>query len=222
MQIFPESTDLCRASRLHTRPSTIVEAAKVLPPREVANFLVETFFEYAQTNYFYVDEQSLRQKFDSFYSHPQPLSPEDAAWLCTLLMLFATGTQFAHLTSQARQDDASRTSDLDLAVVSSPDDEAALNFYYAAITLIPDVISLASIDSVQAFLLLGMYTLPVDAAGLSFTYLGIAIKMAVQNGMHRRYHKGMDARTIEIRNRIWWTTYTLEKCVFRPARLYQC
>ena len=93
----------------------------------------------------------------------------------------------------------------------SPEDGAALSFYHAAISLIPDVMACASIDSVQAFLLLGVYTLPIDAAGLSFTYLGIAIKMAVQNGMHRNYHKGMDARTIELRNRIWWTAYTLEK-----------
>lgn len=137
-------------------------------------------------------------------------------------MLFATGTQFAHLTSRDRQDDVSRTSDLDKTGVPSPDDDAALGFYHAAITLIPDVMSLASIESVQAFLLLGVYTLPVDAAGLSFTYFGIAVRMAIQNGMHRKCDKGMDARTVELRNRIWWTTYSLEKYEMRSAHRHWC
>ena len=75
----------------------------------------------------------------------------------------------------------------------------------------PNVISLASIESVQAFLLLGVYTLLIDAAGLSITYLGIDVKMTIQNGIQRAYGEGMDARTIELRNWIWWTTYTLEK-----------
>ena len=131
--------------------------------------------------------------------------------------MFAIGTQFAHLSSREGQADASKTRNVELDNSASPDDDVALTFYHAAISLIPDVISLASIESVQAFLLLGVYALPVDAAGLSFTYFGIAIKMAIQNGMHRKYHKGMDARTIELRNRIWWTTYTLEKYISKPV-----
>lgn len=216
VQCLPQGTELSRASRLHTRPSTVIHAAEAFPPPEVANFLVEIFFEYAQTNYYYVDEQSLRRKLDRFFSDPRPLMPEDAPWLCTLLMVFATGTQFAHLSSQRGRNDVSKTNDAESHESPAPDDDAALNFYHAATPLIPDVISLASIESVQAFLLLGVYTLPVDAAGLSSTYLGVAIKMAVQNGMHRKYHKGMDARTIELRNRIWWTAYTLEKYIWRP------
>jgi len=126
-------------------------------------------------------------------------------------MVFAIGTQFAHFSSQDGQITLSKSRNVVPESSSSPDDDTAINFYHAAVNLIPDVISLASIESVQAFLLLGVYSLPIDAAGLSFTYLGIAIKMAVQNGMHRKYSRGLDARTIELRNRIWWTTYTLEK-----------
>ena len=186
----------------------MVNASGSFPPSKVATFLVEVFFDYAQTKYAYVDEQSLRQKLDNFFSQQEALSSRDAAWVCTILMVFAVGTQFAHLSSR---DNVSRASSRVPDGTPSPDDDAALTFYNAAVPLIPDVISLASIESVQAFLLLGVYTLPVDAPGLSFTYLGIAIKMAVQNGMHRKYSCGLDRRTVELRNRIWWTTYTLEK-----------
>ena len=215
IQGVPVNTELNRALRLQSRPPVVLDAGAVFPPSEVANFLIAVFFEYAQTNYFYVDEQSLRQKLDDFFSQSQLLGPSDAAWICTLLMIFAIATQFAHLSSPEGQNDPSKAANVDFENSSSPDDDAALIFYQAAIILIPDVIALASIESVQAFLLLGVYTLPIDAAGLSFTYFGIGIKMAIQNGMHRKYHKGMDARTIELRNRIWWTTYTLEKYVVR-------
>lgn len=54
---------------------------------------------------------------------------------------------------------------------------------------------------------------PVDAAGLSCTYLGIAIKIATQNGMHLKYDKHLEPREMEMRRRIWWTVYTLERLV---------
>lgn len=199
---------------LPSKSSKILNAAASFPPPEVANFLIDIFFEYAQTNYSYVDEQSLRQNVECFFSHTrQPLDARDASWVCTVLMVFAIGTQFAHFCSRDGQIALSKSRNVVPESSSSPDDDIALTFYHAAVNLIPDVISLASIESVQAFLLLGVYSLPVNAAGLSFTYFGIAIKMAVQNGMHRNYSGGLEARTIELRNRIWWTTYILEKYI---------
>jgi hypothetical protein len=56
--------------------------------------------------------------------------------------------------------------------------------------------------------------MPLDTHGLAYTYLGLAIKMAIQNGMHRKY-KGveLDAWTVETRNRLWWTAFTVERYV---------
>lgn len=202
-----------RVSLLQSKPSTVANAAASFPPPEIAKFLVKIFFEYAQTNYAYVDEKLLRQNIHNFFSRTQAPSSRDASWVCTALMVFAIGTQFAHFSSQDAQAGVSNSKDVVPESSPSPDDDVALTFYHAAVSLIPDVISLASIESVQAFLLLGVYSLPVDAAGLSFTYFGIAIKMAIQNGMHRKYSRGLDPRAIELRNRLWWTAYTLERYI---------
>lgn len=210
------NTDLSRASRLHTERSTVINAVAVFPPAEVANFLLDIFFKFAQTNYSYTDEQSLRNSLYRIYLDSTTIGSEDASWLCTLLMVFAIGSQFAHLSSKQVSENNVQTDSSSFGYFKSPDDEAALTFYHAAITLIPDAITLASVDSVQAFVLLGVYTLPIDAAGMSFTYLGIAIKIAVQNGMHRAYRNSLDPRTAELRNRIWWTVYTLEKSQLPP------
>lgn len=209
--VVTEGVEINRAHRLRTQQSIVANAVASLPPSEVTNFLIETFFKYAQTNYYYIDEQFLRKRLEYLYSEIRNFGTEDAPWICTLLMVLAMGTQFAHFHSprvedaSVNADDAISGSDLSL------EDEAALTFYHAATTLIPDTVSIASIESVQAFLLLGVYTLPIDAAGMSFIFLGIAVKIAIQNGMHRRSTKHIDGRTIEMRNRIWFTAYTLEK-----------
>lgn len=139
-----------------------------------------------------------------FYSSSLELDNTDSSWVCTVLMMFAIGTQFAHLAS--REGDGQQS-----MATSGTDDEIGRSFYHAACRLIPDAIADASITSIQAFLLLGVYTLPVDAATLSCTYLGIAIRIAVQSGMHRNLTKSLDARQVELRRRIFWTAVTLER-----------
>ena len=124
-------------------------------------------------------------------------------------MVLAIGTQFAHMASGLPEE-----IEYSSEIKSSPsEDDVGVTFYHMACKLIPDVITIASLESVQACLLLAHYALPLDTQGLAYTYLGLAIKVAIQNGMHRKYTaKDFDAHTIETRNRLWWTAYTLEKC----------
>jgi hypothetical protein len=80
--------------------------------------------------------------------------------------------------------------------------------------LLSEVIHAGSLLSVQVLLLLGLYSLPIDASGLSYIYLNLAIKVAIQNGMHRKVSRNvLDPRTKEIRRRIWWTVYCMERFV---------
>ncbi|KAK9562887.1 hypothetical protein V6Z88_004400 [Aspergillus fumigatus] len=199
--------DSFRATSLQSTSSLVKSSTTYFPPRHIAEFLTNTFLEYAQTNYFYFDEIVFRQKLDYYYTIERPLDINDAGWICTILMTFAIGTQFAYMNgdrSQALRDPPGENSLLD--------DNVGLALYRHSCRLIPDLITIASIETVQAFLLLGVYTLPIDTSGLAYTYYGLAINMAIQNGMHRRFAgDGLDARTIEVRNRLWWSAYSLEK-----------
>nr|CEG04998.1 unnamed protein product [Fusarium clavum] len=89
------------------------------------------------------------------------------------------------------------------------DDTLALTFYPKASSLIPDLLGMDSIESVQAFLLFGIYMLPIDPAGLSCTYFGIAVKAATQFNIQPE--SNLSPREIELRKRVWWTAYTLER-----------
>ncbi|UCK57339.1 hypothetical protein AFCA_000268 [Aspergillus flavus] len=122
-------------------------------------------------------------------------------------MTFASGTQFAYMHASRPPYLQSMSGEDHL-----PDDTIGLALYRFSCRLIPDLITTASVETVQAFLLFGVYTMPIDTSGLAYTYLGLAIKMAIQNGMHRQFgEEGLDARTIELRNRLWWSAYALDR-----------
>lgn len=113
-------------------------------------------------------------------------------------MVLAIGTQFVHMVSGSLQNPAVK--DIGAGINSLPDTNVGIKFYHMATKLIPDVITIASIESMQACLLLALYVLPVDTQGLAYTYLGLSLKMAVQNGMHRKYNgEGFNKETVEIR-----------------------
>lgn len=127
-------------------------------------------------------------------------------------MVLAIGTQYAYLDSDAWKggDDSSSTS----AANNFSEDNVGIMLYQQACRLLPDVITIASSESVQACLLIGLYTLPLDPSGLSWVYLNLAMKLAIQNGMHRRYPgQASDPAMIETRNRVWWTLHMIEKYV---------
>ena len=91
--------DRWRATQLQSGSSLVSASITCLPPRYVADFLVQIFFNYAQTNNFYVEEDWLQDKVNICYTNPSSLSSDDAGAVCALLMVLAVGTQFAHMES---------------------------------------------------------------------------------------------------------------------------
>ncbi|KAI5465698.1 fungal-specific transcription factor domain-containing protein [Mariannaea sp. PMI_226] len=197
-----------RAEELQS--SNTLTSLASLPPRYVAEFLVQAFYTHAETNYFYVERGWFAEQLDLVYQNPGALSRREVGTVCIIWIVFAIGTQYAYLDSRPERGHAKGGMD------DSPfsEDTIGIMFYQQACKLVPDVITVASLESVQAILLIGIYTLPLDASGLSYIYLNLAVKLAIQNGMHRRYPaEGIDPFIRETRNRVWWTAYTTEKRV---------
>ncbi|KAI3230620.1 transcriptional regulator family: Fungal Specific TF [Penicillium roqueforti] len=215
-----EPTDLFgdqwSAHPLQSETGLISSSLECLPPRDVAEFLINSFFNYAQTNDFYVEQSQLCETLNLCYSYSaqMQLPHPDASSVCVLLMTLAIGTRFAHMGSPwcVRSDRKIQSVPDHKGGTQFSEDELGLKFYRFASKLLPLIIASASLRTVQACLLMGTYFIHIDASGLSFTYLGLALRMAVQNGMHRRYTgHDLDTETIEIRNRVFWTTYSLER-----------
>lgn len=194
-----------RVEELHVNSSEITKARASFPPRQIAEFLINVFFKHAAINYFYVEHLWLKERVVHVYENPLELTAKDAGTLAIILNILAIGTQYVHLESVVKTGENSNPN-------TEWENEIGTMFYRQATKLLPEVIHLASLESVQACLLFGLYALPIDASGLAYIYLNLAVKLAIQNGMHRRLHSHTFApNTIEARNRVWWTAYCTER-----------
>jgi hypothetical protein len=193
-----------RPSELSSAGAATVKAAiGNLPPPHIAEFLVSVFFKYAQRIYFYVDRRWLARQIDVAYNEAWSASIKDPGTVAIIFGVLAVGTQFAHMDAGTKEGHPVPN-----------EDEVGTMFYQTATRLLPEMMQTASLESVQGVLLLALYTLTLDASGLSYVYYGLAIRLAIQNGMHRQYRgTELSAVAIETRNRVWWTACSVEKSV---------
>lgn len=99
-------------SHILYQEAAVLEAVSLFPPAPSALVLLRVFFEFTQTNYFYVDEESLRQHLDRVYSCPSRIKQEDTPWVSVVLMVFALGVQFtSHYQSPPRDSSRELTRD---------------------------------------------------------------------------------------------------------------
>lgn len=121
------------------------------------------------TNYFYADRDWLLRKLDTAYSSSSSLGQNDAGTVCTIFGILAIGTHYAHLEavhSGATDSNVHNPSN----ATPFTGESAGLAFYHQACCLLPDVITLASLESAQACLILAVFAMPLDASGLAWTY----------------------------------------------------
>lgn len=163
------------------------------------------FFKFAESYLFFIEESWVFEKLDLLYKSPQGLSQAGSeVTVSILLTVLAIATQYAHLEHTDGSDNTSTSGLLE--------EEIGAMFYQQAIRLLPEIIEISSLESVQACLLFGYYSLPIDASGLGFIYVNLASRLGIQNGMHRKCsNNAFNASVIETRNRVWWTTYVLER-----------
>lgn len=185
-----------RAEQLELSASSVAAGISSCPPRPVAEFLTAVFFKHAESYQFCVDKQWLDEKINALYINPGSFTRKSAAVVSIILMVMAVATQYAYLKSpsQRASDPASEFSE----------DALGTMFYRQAIRLLPEIIEISSLESVQACLLFAVYALTIDASGLAYIYITLTNRLAIQNGMHRKYTgTGLSAAMVETRNRVW-------------------
>lgn len=189
-----------------TQISDLREAIGCFPPPQIARFLADVFFRYLQTSIYYVEEAWVYEFLDRFSHSSDDLDPEDLPSICTVLLVMACGTQFAHmesfqLTEQMAVDSATPP--------HFSEDDIGSQFHQASRKLMPHVLAMPSPRAVQACLMMATYNFSLDSAGTSYLYLSLALSMAVQQGLHREVGHDNTSVEAEVRRRIWWTVYTL-------------
>ncbi|KAK3679729.1 hypothetical protein LTR78_000105 [Recurvomyces mirabilis] len=101
------------------------------------------------------------------------------------------------------------------------------SLYYdaARARLTPDVLEAGSLDTIQAFTLLGNYLQKRDRPNTGYNYVGIALRMAMGLGLHRELPAASESTQMQRHRRrvLFWLLYSID-CWFnittgRPALL---
>ncbi|KAF2501168.1 hypothetical protein BU16DRAFT_522173 [Lophium mytilinum] len=191
------------------RSFSIQSSLSVLPSREMADRLVHIFVNYVQCNNFFVQESWLHGKLDLLYSRSFILTSKDIPVIATVLMILAMGTQFYNMQSfPTEPPDA--TEEVAIEILGN-------SLYQETASLLGKVVQVGTFESVQACMMLAVYYFPIDMPGLAFTHLGLALHLAIKNGMHRKdYGLALGQVEREVHVRVWWSLWSF----YQRARCY--
>ncbi|KAF9762894.1 hypothetical protein IL306_003287 [Fusarium sp. DS 682] len=203
----PEEQDMVNLQANITRPSNVSLAEQTrlkkivdsFPPRSIAEFLVHVCIRRGTDVFFYFDQAQMIQEIEQFYTNPSCYLRFDPSFICLALTIFALGSHWTPLERPGN----SRIDEHDPGRL----------FFEQAKALVPDIIERPGLRSIQACLILGVYLMPLNAVGSSYVYTGMALRKALAFDLHQDSDdQTMDAREREVRRRLWWSIYSLERC----------
>ncbi|CAI7635735.1 unnamed protein product [Penicillium pancosmium] len=189
--------------------SATAELARLLPSREVASLLVDTYFDRVHWFILIFHQDDFRRNWEEMYK----LSPQDLitkypnpGFISTFLVVVAIALQY---TGSHRQEILRNHK-----VAHSDLKERILSTIRARLL---DIVSLGSLESVQTCVLLGTYYLYHGNPGLAWPVCGCGLRVAQALNLHRKLDTGdMDTRSpetqrlAETRKRCWWAIYEIE------------
>ncbi|KAB8263594.1 fungal-specific transcription factor domain-containing protein [Aspergillus pseudonomiae] len=187
----------------HAELDRLESAVHAFPPHSIASFLLSVLIKHATDTFFYVDQAEFASEIHQFYTDPTSPLRSDSTFVCLAMATFALASQWTTLEKPEGHQTSGGLERSDLGRV----------FFDHARMLIPDIIERPCLRSVQAPFVLGVYLLPASAIGSSYVYLGLALRKALALDLHQDIDdQKTNEREIEVRRRLWWSLYSLERC----------
>lgn len=81
----------------------------------------------------------------------------------------------------------------------------------AAMCNLDEILRLQDIRSVQFLLLLSIYGVRSPEGTDAWTYVGLAMRQCIDLGLHRKPRKSKSFLDCEMRKRVFWTSYCLDR-----------
>ncbi|KAK4519705.1 uncharacterized protein ATC70_009945 [Mucor velutinosus] len=91
-------------------------------------------------------------------------------------------------------------------------DTAGEGYFLEARQLLRKCFTISNATTIHALLNLYMYQLSCERTTLAYLYIGLAIRMAEDLGLHKRDHTSLNLKQKEINKRLWWSVYWLDLC----------
>lgn len=181
-----------------------------LPNRFVADRLVDAYFKYAHPLNTYLHEYAFRQRYERLWLSEE-LGGEEAvennlAWFGLVNLIFAFGSVHAKIVGH-------------ISI-------GKMRFFNRAKTLVlSSLFQAATIELVQALLLMGQYLNSSLELDNSWTVIGLAIRMAQSLGLHQDITTmGLKVIDQEVRKRVWWGCFVIDRLlsmkVGRPPMIH--
>ncbi|KAI0198963.1 fungal-specific transcription factor domain-containing protein [Astrocystis sublimbata] len=167
-----------------------------LPSLDFSLYLINTVkFRLGQL-YHLFDERIFSPQLYEFYAREprhEPL-PESRLWYIQYLLLMALGKAFLYGFNDGRP--------------------TGMNLMPRALELLPDTVALYQdpILSVEILCCLGLYLQSLDHRNSAYAYIGLAMRVALSQGLHREMVRG-DRTDAEVQRNCaaWWTVYILDR-----------
>ncbi|WQF75939.1 hypothetical protein CDEST_00953 [Colletotrichum destructivum] len=197
-------------SRHKIMEATIVMPANVRPPhilpdRDTANALVESFFTNTHGLIEVFNRAAFEKSVEACYS--DPLAAQ-SSFLCLLYLTFALGTVLGTPRPGSKEDAIFKK------LRASEYDRAEL-FFRSAKALGDPITGFEDADfwSVQALSLMAVYMLAVSKRNAAYAYFGMAVRSGFALGLHRvqENHFIFKSHEIRLRRNLWRSLFVLDR-----------
>lgn len=178
----------------------VITILNQLPPYEEAQELVDVFFTFLESNWYYFDENWFRNLLTEMYmtKASAPLQKQ-CTTVCLVFLVLALASTFVHISRPA-------------SLLFTDREIPGSTFFVQARKLMPRVIAANSVESVICCLLTSLYLLGTEDISHHHKYLGLALNLAVGLSLHRTgTEHGETAQAREMKVRLFWTIYSIER-----------
>ena len=178
---------------------TTVRPSVTLPPtKEAARLLFEDQFTYIGTIFAFADRACFGKLLDEVYGGPLDMAdPASCLAHAKLLILMAFG-QFYSINQG-------------VGGASPPGSE----YFAAAVQLLPEIHEQASVRFVETLSLVGYFMQNLNHRAAAFSYVGLAVRMAISLGLHEEVpapeSTTLSEEELEYRRRVWWSVYSMDR-----------
>ncbi|OQU98796.1 Fungal specific transcription factor domain-containing protein [Cladophialophora immunda] len=165
-----------------------------LPSRDLADSLVDLYFNHVHRLYPFVHEPSFRTQYERMWINDAEHSDTKATWLAVLNLIFAHGCEF-HDPIEGRSASYSATRFL----------ARARNIVFA------HIFKEGNLELVQALLLMCHYLQGTLELTECWSLSGLMIRTSISIGLHQNPSPAMSAVEREVSKRVWWGCFVIDR-----------
>ncbi len=168
----------------------------ILPPKQLADSLIDAYFLHVHRLYPFVHEPSFRSRYDQMWAQAsnEHVEPEPR-WMGLLNIVFAHGCEFCHSLPQEGS-----------PAVASEFLNRTRKIVYA------HVFREGSLELIQALLLMSHYLQGTMELNECWSLVGLMIRTSVSLGFHMNPPESVHSVVEqEMRKRVWWGCYIIDR-----------